>query len=79
MNDDNKSGFDFNTDNIIVPTYKELPDEERHLLKAQRLEFEKMQLTRYQKTRQHVLKKDTAASFIFTKPKEKSDVGSPPN
>ena len=35
---------------------------------AEKLEFEKMQLAHFQKMRQEVIKKDGAASFVFSKP-----------
>ncbi|TVU18579.1 hypothetical protein EJB05_34686, partial [Eragrostis curvula] len=64
---------DIDANNIITPSLEELSEDERRELEHERREFEKMQLMRYQKTRQGIIKKDGAAPLVFFKPNKISE------
>ena len=73
-----KDGPTIDSKNIITPTLEDLPEEYRQEYEERKLEFDKIMLSCFQKTRQGVIKKDGELPSICIKPEVNPTVSNAP-
>ena len=69
-----KDGSTVDTKNIITPTLEDLPEEYRLEYEQRKLEFDKLMLSCFQKTRQGIIKKEGELPSVYIKPEAASTV-----
>ena len=68
------NGSEVDPNNVITPTFDELPEEHRQEIERRKLEYEKTMLACFQKTRQGIIMKETALPSVSTNPEVKNTV-----
>ena len=73
-----KDGPTIDSKNIITPTLEDLPEEYRQEYEERKLEFNKIMLSCFQKTRQGVIRKEGELPSIYIKPEVTPTVSNAP-